>query len=115
MKKALILTSIVCFALIIVAFFPISFSKDKHIVENGIISKIYEGGVKDVVIELENNKNTFYINRGYEKYTLEEIQNLINKDVKITYSNGFTPLDLDNNRSKSIEKLEINNTVFFLE
>ena len=111
MKKIIIITSILCAVL----FVLVAFSDTKHIVEKGTISKIYEGGVKDVVIELENNKNTFYINRGYEKYTLEEIQNLINKEVIITYTNGFTPLDLDNNRSKSIEKLEINNTVFFLE
>jgi len=111
MKKIIVITSILC----VVLFVLMAFSDTKHIIEKGTISKIYEGGVKDVVIELENNKNTFYINRGFEKYTLEEIKNLIDKDVKITYSNGFTPLYLDNNRSKSIEKLEINNTIFFSE
>ena len=80
MKKIIIVTSILC----VVLFVLMAFSDTKLITEKGTISKTYEGGVKDVVIELENNKNTFYINRGYEKYTLEEIQNLIDKDVKIT-------------------------------
>lgn len=115
MKKILIITSILLIALIVIAANPISFSKDKHIIEKGTISKIYKGGNNDIVIKLENNQNTFYINRGFEKFKSENIKKLTTKNVSITYSDGFTPLDLDNNRSKSIEKLEIENKIFYSE
>lgn len=111
MKKIIVITLILSFVLFVI----VAFSDTKHIIEKGTISKIYEGGVKDVVIELENNKNTFYINRGFEKYSSEEILDLMNKNVTITYSDGFTPLDLENNKSKSIEKLGIDNKIYYSE
>ena len=57
--------------LIVVAFFiilstAIDTSKENSIKVSGTVKSISEGGIKDVVFELDNNKTSYYINRGFE-------------------------------------------------
>ncbi len=101
--------------LIIIAFSPISISKNSFEKTKGKVSKIYEGGVNDIVFELENSKSVFYINRGLENnFNLETLnKELIGKEVSINYSNGWTPLDPFNKRSKSIIELKSGNKIIF--
>ncbi len=39
---------------------------------NGKVLSIREGGIKDVVLEIRNEKNSFYINRGFENFKMSE-------------------------------------------
>lgn len=102
-------------ALVIARPVPIV-SEDKAIIQEGIVSDIYEGGVKDIVFKLENNNDIFYINRGLERgleiTSLKE--ELIGKEVIFKYPKHWTPLDWDNS-SKHISKVETKNEVIFNE
>ena len=42
----------------------------------GEVLSIEEGGVKDAVIKIRNEKNTFYINRGFETFKTAELKSL---------------------------------------
>ena len=55
--------------------------------QSGIVSYIYEGGVKDVCFRLEGDQNVYYINRGLENgLHLQELQEtLLGKEVTIKY------------------------------
>jgi len=90
--------------------------EDEAIVEQGIVASISEGGVKDVLIRLENNQRRYYINRGLENgLDLKQLrEQLIGKSVTIKYPDYWTPLDWDN-RIRHISKLEIENEVIFNE
>ncbi len=82
---------------------------------NGEVLSIREVGIKDVVLEIRNEKSTFYINRGYENYKMSELKSLIGKTVTIYFSEGWSLLNFNENSSKNIEKLVVNNTTFFTE
>ncbi|MET0760681.1 MAG: hypothetical protein ABWZ56_09700 [Flavobacterium sp.] len=113
--KILILSIVIVILFAIIAFKPISFSKNNFENSKGKVSKIYEGGINDVVFELEDNKATFYINRGLENnFNLETLnKELIGKEVSINYSIGWTPLDPFNKRSKSIIELKKGEKLIF--
>jgi hypothetical protein len=113
--KILILSTLIVTLITIIAFKPISFSKNNFENVKGKVSKIYEGGVNDIVFELENNKSIFYINRGLENnFNLETLnKELIGKEISINYSIGWTPLDPFNKRSKSIKELKNGNKLIF--
>lgn len=81
----------------------------------GEVLSIHEGGIKDVVLEIRNEKNTFYINRGYENFKMSELQSLIGKTVTIYFSEGLSIFNINENSSKNIEKLVVNNTTYFTE
>lgn len=114
MKKTLIALSLIFVAFITISYKPISFSGNPKMI-NGEIISVSKDGIKDAIFRLRDNKNTFYINRGFENFEFEKLKSLVGKSVVIYYSDGWTPLDPLNNRSKSIEKLEVNNSVFFQE
>lgn len=113
MKKAiLIILSLIFATFIFFAFKPISFSENQKKFSGKIVS-LFKGGIEDAVFKLQNNKNTFYINRGFENFEAQKLKSLVGKTVVIYYSDGWTPLDPLNNRSKNIEKLEVDNSIFF--
>ncbi|MBW1297458.1 hypothetical protein [Aquimarina litoralis] len=91
-------------------------SESEALIEEGIVTNIYEGGVKDIVFKLENNDKIFYINRGLEQgldiASLKE--KLIGKNVIFKYPKHWTPLDWDNT-TKHISKVQTNNEVIFNE
>ena len=112
MKKIVITSSVIFIILIIFAFKPISLSTNPKACHGKIVS-VSEAGIKDVVFELKDNADTFYINRGFEYFEEKDLNSLIGKNVVVYYSEGWTPLDPLSRRSKSIEKLEVDNTIFF--
>lgn len=110
--KITIIATFFFVVLLTAAIKPISISGSPKRYSGKIIS-ISESGVKDAVFQLQNGQTTFYINRGYEKFEVDELNSLIGKTVDLFCEEGWTPLDPCNNRSKSIEKLEVNKSVFF--
>lgn len=81
----------------------------------GTIASVQEGGVKDAVFTFENTETTYYINRGYELYAAKNVASLIGQEVVVYYSEGWTPLDPLNQRSKAIEKMVVGDVLFFGE
>ena len=61
----------------------------------GIVSNIFEGGVKDVVITLKDNPKTYYINRGLESgLDLADLRKALEgKEVTIKYPDYWSLLD----------------------
>jgi hypothetical protein len=111
-KKTRIISTFIFLALLTVAFALNTLPGSPKRYSGKIIS-INEGGIKDAVFELDKIKTTFYINRGYESFKVEELNSLIGKTVLLYYSDAWTPLDPFNNRSKNITKMEVDNAVFF--
>lgn len=111
-NKIIISITLIFVALFIAVIKPISFSGSSTHYSGKIIS-ISESGVKDAVFQLQNGQTAFYINRGYEKFKVEELNSLMGKTVDLYCVEGWTPLDPLNKRSKSIERLEVNKSVFF--
>ena len=111
MKRKIII-SVACLfmAFVFAAFKPISLSNSQKRVDGKIVA-IYEGGVKDAVFKIENSQTTYYLNRGFDQFSLAELNELIGKTVSVYYSENWTPLDPFNSRSKNIEKLEVNQAV----
>ena len=82
----------------------------------GVVTYIYEGGIKDVVFRIKDTETIYYINRGLENgLDLAELkEKLIGKEVTIKYPKYRTPLDWDNN-IKHLSKLEFEGEVIFNE
>lgn len=104
------------FLLIAVLIFrPVPIVKeDRAVVVQGVVSGVYEAGVKDLVIRLENVDQRYYINRGLENgpemtYWKDRI---VGKEVIIKYPKYWTPLDW-NNTVRHLSKLECEGEVLF--
>lgn len=81
---------------------------------SGIVSNVYEGGIKDLVIELENHHNTFYINRGFENVLDSKMTSkILGEKITITYLNQWTLLDPFSKGSKSIIEIKNNHTTIY--
>ena len=82
----------------------------------GVVTYIYEGGIKDVVFRIKDTETIYYINRGLENgLDLAELkEKLIGKEVTIKYPKYWTPLDWDNNINH-LSKLEFEGEVIFNE
>ncbi len=81
-----------------------------------IVSKIFEGGVKDVAFRLENNDRIYYINRGLEAgLELEDLRaRIVGKEVVFKYPDYWTPLDW-NGKTKHVSKVEVDGEIVFNE
>ena len=117
--KALFISLGIC--LVVAAAFvfrpvPIPDNREDCLSVTGKVTKIWEGGVKDVVFELENDNTYYYINRGLEQgLVLEDLQNkLIGNNVTIFYPEYWTPLN-PNNTSRHLTILEYNGKDIFNE
>lgn len=75
-----------------------------------VVSKIYEGGVKDIVFA-EANGEFYYINRGLEQgYTLEGMeQKVLNKKVTLHLANTLM------GTSNHIAQLALEDEIVFSE
>lgn len=98
MKKKYFVISAGLIALItvILSLRPIPILAEKDcLVLKGTVTKIYEGGVKDVVIELSGQNQKFYVNRGLERgLNLKELQQkLTGLEIVLKYPDYWTPLD----------------------
>ena len=85
-------------------------------IAEGVVTKIVEGGNKDVVITLGGEKK-FYINRGLEsKFELNNLQDeVVGKKVIISYSDHNSILGNKDNSIHHIRKMEIGPKTFYTE
>jgi len=60
-----------------------------------------------------SDSKSFYINRGFELYTSNELNSLIGKSVIFHYTEGWNLMGLNNSASKSAVKIESGKKVFF--
>jgi len=75
-----------------------------------VVTKIYEGGVKDIVFA-EENGDFYYINRGLEMgYTIPELEaQVLNKKVTLHLANVIT------GTSRHIAQLTHEDTIIYTE
>lgn len=73
-------------------------SKENTLEVTGKVVDLFEGGENDVVIQLNNDRSFYYINRGLESgLTLEELkEKLLNQQVLLKCPDMWTPLDPHN-------------------
>jgi len=109
-------------AISIVAFFiilstAIDTSMENSIKVSGTVKSITEGGVKDVVFELENNKTLYYINRGFENgFEMSKAkEDFEGKKITLFYAKSWTPLAPFGTCSKHITHISINDSIVFSE
>lgn len=117
MKKLRYLFAIIVIVFIILALRPIDTSKENSVVVIGTVTSVYEGGVKDLVFKLKDNKTTYYINRGLENgFSLQQAKNdYVGKKVVLNYAKCWTPLAPLGTSSKHITYLTINGKVKYTE
>ena len=118
MKK----TFFIAIVFIIVAFFiilstAIDTSMENSIKVSGTVKSISEGGIKDVVFELENNKTLYYINRGFENgfEMTKAKKDFEGKKVTLFYAKSWTPLAPLGTECKHITHISVNDSVVFSE
>lgn len=82
----------------------------------GRVTDIFEGGVKDVVFNLQGVNRTFYVNRGLERgLDLSRLKaELIDREIVIMYPEYWTPLD-PGNSVRHISKIEFDGRTIFTE
>lgn len=78
-------------------FRPISipYNESDCVKISGVVESIREGGDKDIVFKIQDQKTQFYINRGLEQgFTIDELKDrLIGKNVTILYPEHWTMID----------------------
>jgi hypothetical protein len=118
MKKTILILAGLLFVITITfCLLPINTSKENSIEVRGIVKSISEGGAHDLVFELENDKVTYYINRGLENgYTLDKAKaTFINKKATINYQNSWTILAPFGKTSENIQEIRIDDIIIFSE
>jgi hypothetical protein len=118
MKKAIfifIVCSVVAFFIILST--AIDTSKENSIEVSGTVKSVYEGGVKDVVFQLENHKTVYYINRGFENgFALAKTKkNFEGKKIILFYAKSWTPLAPLGTNCKHITRVVVNDSVIYNE
>jgi len=85
-------------------------------VVSGTVVKIFEGSSSDIHIDLEENHNHYYINRGVESgLNANEMQSQMQgRSVTIWYDTHWTPLD-PHNRHHHVYRLDFNGETVYNE
>ena len=88
MKKIHYFLLIVVIAFFVLALIPINTDKNNSVAVSGIVKNIREGGVKDMVIKLENDKVFYYVNRAFENgFELNKAKNdFEGKEITLFYA-----------------------------
>jgi len=113
MKKKYLLTILggLFIALMIMTFRPVEIPDDidDFLVAKGKVVHISEGGVHDVIFQLEGDRSPYYINLGLELgLDLTDLQiRLVGNEVTIRYPDHFSILNWSN-ASKHLSILEYN-------
>ncbi|WP_298115474.1 hypothetical protein [Flavobacterium sp.] len=117
MKKILLIIGLILLTLTLIGLKPIDTSKENSVEVVGIIKSVSEGGVKDLVFELENDKITYYINRGLENgFELDTSKsNFVGKKVTLNYAKNWTPLAPFGTTCKHITQIYIDNKEVYSE
>lgn len=116
-KTILIITALLFIVTIFISLMPMDTSEEKSIEVRGIVKSISEGGVNDLVFELENDKITYYINRGLENgFNLEKAKaDYLDKKTIINYAKSWTILAPFGTTSKHIVQITINDVIIYSE
>jgi len=117
-SKHLPILLFVAFGLLIVTIFrpvPTPSSDAECLQTTGKVINIYEGGIKDVVLVLENSKQKFYINRGLEQgLDITELKKrLMSKEVSIKYPDYWS--FFGGKTMTHLSKLELGQELIFSE
>jgi hypothetical protein len=117
MKKIAFFIVFALVILLVLALIPVNTAKKNSIEVVGKVKSISEGGVKDLIIELEDDKITYYINRGFENgFNLQKTKNdFEGKEVVLYYAKNWTPLAPFGTTSKHITQLSINDIIVYSE
>ena len=117
MKNIIYLIFVLFVAFLFFALKPINNSKENSIEVTGTLKSVQEGGVKDVVFELENNSIKYYINRGFEKgFELTKTKkDFEGKKIKLFYADSWTPLAPFGLQCKHISHLVVHDSVVYNE
>lgn len=117
-KHLFLVLTFLFFAFIAATFRPIIVPSNpaECIVAEGKVSKIFEGGIKDVVFKLEGHDTYYYINRGLEQgLELNQLQeDLIGNNVTIKYPKHWTLFNI-NKASRHLSILEYDGKEIFNE
>jgi len=111
------LSFILLFALGLFILKPISIGEpEEWLSVTGKVSEIREGGVKDIVFQLEGEERSFYINRGFEKgFELQALQtDLVGEEITLLYPDYFAILNPDGS-SRHVTELRVGNEVLYTE
>ncbi|MCF6133003.1 hypothetical protein [Flavobacterium wongokense] len=117
MKKVIYIIIAIIIGCVIIASTAIDTSMENSVKVSGKVKLVYEGGVKDVVFVLENNKAVYYINRGFENgFNLAKAKkDFEGKKIKLFYAKSWTPLAPFGRRCKHITHAAVNDSVIFSE
>jgi len=118
LRRTIIILTFVSFLLLVLLIFrPVPIVPESRcLVHSGEVQDVFEAGVKDVVLRMDNTPTRFYINRGLEQgLILDSLRaQLIGKQVTVKYPPYWTPLD-PKDKVKHISKLEYEDIVVFSE
>lgn len=117
MKKVIYILSFIFLVFLFFAFQPIDTSMENSVKVEGVVKSIAEAGTKDILFELENDKTTYYINRGFEKgFVLKKLNNdFIGKKATLYYAKTWTPLAPLGTTSKHITQLQLSDKIVYSE
>jgi hypothetical protein len=76
------------YMIVIIKAGPINSSKDNSVELTGIVDRLSEGGVKDLVFKLQGDPNIYYINRALEDgFALQKTRDkLLGKEITLWYA-----------------------------
>ncbi|WP_284651320.1 hypothetical protein [Flavobacterium terrisoli] len=117
MKKIGYFFIVIIVVLFIIILAPICTADENWTKVSGTVKSISEGGVEDLVFELENEEIVYYINRGLENgFDLEKSKrDFTGKKVTLYYTKSWTPLAPFGKGSESVHHLLINDSIVFSE
>jgi hypothetical protein len=117
MKKAILIFIVLIIAFFIIALIPIDTSMENSVKVTGTVKSVSEGGVRDMVFELENHKTSYYINRGFENgFDLAKARkDFEGKKITLFYADSWTPLAPFGTTCKHITHAAVNDSVIFSE
>lgn len=88
----------------------------EQLTETGTVVAIYEAGEKDIVFQVSDTDQRFYINRGLEKglnIPLLRVT-LLNQPVTFSYPSYWTPLD-PRNDDRHVNRIEFAGELIYEE
>jgi len=121
-KSKLLRSSILIFVIVfsllaILCFRPIKESKPENCKNiRGLVTEVRQAGTRDLVIQLQDSKHEYYINRALERgLVLKTVRyELKDNEVLIDYVKHWTPLDIFGT-SKHIAQLKLGDRIVYSE
>jgi hypothetical protein len=89
---------------------------NSSITESGIVTEIYQTAFKDLVLKLQDQGKSYYIEGAFgDNLSFEELkEKVLYKSVKIEYPERWSPMRSENSKHY-ISKLEQNGEIIFEE